>query len=197
LIFEAERGILKDMDTNWPEISGFHSALEDLVETNPRYEEGPGYQENCQRCVPAFEMRRRGFDVTAMPRVLSKDGRISKNDILTINDNWRRVFDGVKWERTRGSGKDDIIAMMETWGEGARAEIYVVFVLNINEDEDETHVFAAIREDGVTKFVDPQNAKDAEFFFDYVEAGKTEVARIDNLTPTNLIEYCCEGREKK
>ena len=123
---------------------------------------------------------------------MSEDGRLSEIDVLAINDNWRNVFNGVKWERTRGSGKDDIIAKMETWGDGARAEIYVEFMI-----KDEPHVFAAIRENSVTKFVDPQNAKEAEFFFDYVEAGKTEVARIDNLTPTNLIKYCCEGRKKK
>jgi hypothetical protein len=31
----------------------------------------------------------------------------------------------------------------------------------------------------------------------YVETGKTEVARIDNLLPTNLITHCCEERKKK
>ena len=180
------------MDTNWPEISGSHSALEDLAETNPNYDEGPEYRENCQRCVPAFEMRRRGFDVTATPVVLSEDGAISKNDVLVINDNWRHVFDGAKWERTRGSGKDDIIAMMDTWGEGARAEIYIKFAFN----ENLAHAFAAIRENGVTMFLDPQTGEEIGWIFDCVKTGKTEVARIDNLAPTNFIIYCCEGRKE-
>ena len=186
------------MDTNWPEISGSHSALEDLAETNPRYEEGLEYQKNCQRCVPAFEMRRRGFDVTATSAVLTEYGKHSENDVLVINYNWRNVFNGVKWERTRGSGKDDIIAMMETWGEGARAEIYVE-ILPIDVDEtDNRHAFAAIHENGVTKFVDPQTGDyEAGWMFDCVKMGKTEVARIDNLAPTNFIIYCCEGRKKK
>jgi hypothetical protein len=82
-------------------------------------------------------------------------------------------------------------------GEDARAEIYVEFLPLEDGEEDEVHVFAAIRENGVTMFVDPLYGKEVGWFFDYVKVGKTEVARIDNLAPTNLIKYCCEGRKKK
>ena len=37
----------------------------DRSNTNPRYDRQRGYQINCQSCVPAYEMRRRGYDVEA------------------------------------------------------------------------------------------------------------------------------------
>jgi len=194
----AESGILDNMDIDWPEITGSHSALEDLKDTNPHYKEKQAYQKNCQRCVPAYEMRRRGYDVTATPGVLAENGRISENDVLAINDNWRNVFNGAYWERVIGSGKEDIIQKMETWGDGARAEIYVELPPSGVDDDGVAHVFAAIRENGITQFVDPQDGTDGvEWIFNYVMTDKTEMARIDNLAPTNLIKYCCERRKRK
>lgn len=37
----------------------------DRSNTNPRFAEQYGYRINCQSCVPAYEMRRRGYDVEA------------------------------------------------------------------------------------------------------------------------------------
>lgn len=34
---------------------------------NPNFKKGGGYEKNCQSCVVAYEMRRRGFNVEAMP----------------------------------------------------------------------------------------------------------------------------------
>jgi len=36
---------------------------------NPNYTKGGGYQTNCQSCVVAYELRRRGFDVETLPNV--------------------------------------------------------------------------------------------------------------------------------
>jgi len=181
------------MDTDWPKIKGTHNALEDAEYTNPNYKMGVEFRLNCQKCVPTYEMRRRGYDVEALPAIISENGEdVSENDALAVNDNWRNVFNGVKWEKVTGSGKTDILKKMETWGDDARAEIYVEFA-----HYNKTHVFAAIRENGVTTFIDPQDGTITEWIFDHVNADKTEIARIDNLVPTHLINYCCEGREKK
>lgn len=46
--------------------------------TNPGYKSGgPGYRQNCQRCVAAYEMRRQGYDVIAKPAVVGDDGKLS------------------------------------------------------------------------------------------------------------------------
>ncbi|WP_390621060.1 phage minor capsid protein [Treponema pectinovorum] len=34
---------------------------------NPNYKKGGGYAKNCQTCVVAYELRRRGYDVEALP----------------------------------------------------------------------------------------------------------------------------------
>ena len=52
-------------------IKNKHTYLDDLKMTNPKYNiNSPEYRQNCQRCVCAYEMRRRGFDVTAKPKIL-------------------------------------------------------------------------------------------------------------------------------
>ena len=39
---------------------------------NPNFSKGGGYQKNCQSCVVANELRRRGFDVTAQENIQKK-----------------------------------------------------------------------------------------------------------------------------
>lgn len=47
---------------------------------NPNYGKGKGFEENCQSCVVAYELRRRGFNVQTLPNV---DG--SMLDVLSSN----------------------------------------------------------------------------------------------------------------
>ena len=47
---------------------------------NPNYEKGGGYKTNCQSCVVAYELRRRGFDVETLPNF-----RGSMLDVLSHN----------------------------------------------------------------------------------------------------------------
>lgn len=47
---------------------------------NPNYRKGGGYSRNCQTCVVAYEMRRRGYNVQALPKT---DG--SMLDVLSRN----------------------------------------------------------------------------------------------------------------
>jgi len=62
---------------------------EALKETNPRYFEGPEYQKNCQRCVPTYELRRRGYPVETQPVLLGSTGN-------PMNPLWGyEGFDGV------------------------------------------------------------------------------------------------------
>lgn len=43
---------------------------EALAGSNPHYREGREWQQNCQRCIYAYEMQRRGYDVEALPPYL-------------------------------------------------------------------------------------------------------------------------------
>ena len=42
---------------------------------NPNFHVDTAYQINCQRCVPVYELRRRGYPVTAMPKRNQYDGK--------------------------------------------------------------------------------------------------------------------------
>lgn len=56
--------------SNWKRIEGPHNLLDDIAAVNPDYKNGHlSTHENCQRCVVAGEMRRRGYDVVARPAI--------------------------------------------------------------------------------------------------------------------------------
>lgn len=49
------------------------SIIADIKATNPGFSTHTHeYMENCQRCVVAYEVRRRGYHVIAKPRILSR-----------------------------------------------------------------------------------------------------------------------------
>ena len=71
---------------------------------------------NCTHCVPAYELRKRGYDVSALPYTDDPNG-------LSYDP-----FDA--WEdpiihKTPGSGREAIERAMASYGDGARVEIDV------------------------------------------------------------------------
>ena len=169
---------------------------ENVRRTNPAYKTGgAAYRQNCQRCVAAYEMRRRGYDVIAKPAVVGTDGKLSSQDPLFRS--WKSVFKGAKFEIHSGfdGGKASIISQMDSWGDGAVAEVRVLWNTS---DAREAHVFVAQRVNGVVRFIDPQNGNlNCEEYFTNAILGATMIARIDNLEPTELIEQCIKNRGGK
>lgn len=166
---------------------------ENVANTNPAYSgSNPAYKQNCQRCVATYEMRRRGYDVVAKPAMVGDDGKLSNKDPLY--GSWKNIFKGAKFEFHSGfdGGKASIISQMDNWGDGAVAEVRVMW------NASEGHVFIAERVNGVVRFVDPQNGNlNCEKYFTSVELGATMIARIDNLEPSPLIEKCIKNRGGK
>jgi len=171
---------------NWKYITGEHSASDDAKATNPNFFTGKDeYLENCQRCVVAYEMRRRGLDVVAKPAILN-----GKDKMITGNG-WKYVFYDAEFVKcTKGSGKEEITSMLEKWGDGACAEIIVKWNPVLG------HAFIGENIKGKVFFIDPQNGDaDVSSYFDRAIIGETRVCRIDNLSTTNLVEECCEERK--
>lgn len=171
---------------DWKNISGDHSADADAKAVNPNYLSGEDqYIENCQRCVVAYEMRRRGFDVVAKPAI------VNGKDEMLYGGGWKRVFDGADFITCpNDSGKQAISSMLEKLGDGACVQIIVQWdVMN-------GHAFIGENIKGKVHFIDPQTGdSDVETYFDHVLLGKTKVCRIDNLSTTKLVEKCCEERK--
>ena len=170
-------------DGLWKRIREEHSTGQDLQNTNPKYEtEKKAWTENCQRCVPAYELRRRGYQVKAKPRQ-------PMADYLA-----RHPFD--VWENPevvscKGNGREEIMAHMSRWGDGARAQVIVTW-----DRVASGHTFVAEQRGGITCFYDPQSGEDeVSYYFEHVQQGSVKIARVDNLRPSEYIEKCCEEAE--
>ncbi|MBE7070211.1 MAG: hypothetical protein E7386_06890 [Ruminococcaceae bacterium] len=168
----------------WHDVNPEISFRDNLDAVNPEYDESrPETFNNCQRCVPTYEMRERGYDVTAE---LCDD----VDDYLSYHpyDVWENpeVLD------TSGTGKEDIEKAMAEWGDGSRAQVVVTW-----DGLDAGHTFIAEQRGGKTVFIDPQNAdSDCSLSFDDVALGETTFCRIDNLQPSSYILDCCKEVKK-
>lgn len=149
------------------------SMEQSLMATNPF-----GYDENCQRCVPAYEMRRRGYDVIA------KDAPENHLDDSIGFYDYKKVFVGMQWKSCSGTGYEEITDYLQKCGNGARVEI----TIDTNKGN---HIFVAEQVGKTTVFIDPQrNTDKADKYFKMSLTAPTKYCRIDNLKPSNLIKDC-------
>ena len=172
----GRRGKPKDMDTA-------------LAATNPHYREGKEWQQNCQRCVFAYEMQRRGYDVEAMPRIFDGTDELP---YAHAKGGWMNVMEGAKMvDMPSRKTLDKMLEQMSEWGDGARAIVNVTW-----KGERSGHVFIAEHHDIATSFLDPQTGRyvDVNSYLSAAIKGRTKLVRIDNLKPTALIEKCVRKR---
>lgn len=167
----------------------------DLQAVNPGYLKDKARRLNCQRCVPAYELRKREeqLDVIARPASLDDNERLVYDEAMK---SMLDVFVGAKQNlRSAGSfdGKDFIEKRMLEFKDGARAQVIVTwkegtekYVRNGKVIElPRSHTFVAENNNGIIRFVDPQNGKeDCSDYFTNVKNGCTMFVRIDNL-PVN------------
>jgi len=149
-----------------------------LTETNPNYNDAPQWRNNCQRCVPTLEMRRRGSEVTARPSTYGSE-HLSYHPF----DVWQNA----SIIRTQGSGFEQIQNIMRSWGDGARAQVVVYW----DSPHGGGHTFIAEQRNGETIFSDPQTGRmDVSTYFNRVRPNTTQFCRIDNLQFSHYIEEC-------
>lgn len=133
------------IELNLPLIQGKHTIEDDLIAVNPDFLLISGTYTNCYSVVYAYEARRRGLDVIAIP-----GETIPGKDVLL-------GFQNLKFA---GYTKEKIEKEMKEFGDGARMEILADWGNN------KSHVFIAEQIDGKTHFFDPQtkNNKCDEYF---------------------------------
>ena len=149
-----------------------------LNQTNPNYNLAPQWRNNCQRCVPTLEMRRRGSEVTARPSTYGSE-HLSYRPF----DVWQNA----NVLNCRGNGLSDIQHSMLEWGDGARAQVVVYW----DSPHGGGHTFIAEQRNGETIFSDPQTGNiNVENYFNRVVLDRTQFCRIDNLEFSNYIEEC-------
>ena len=150
-----------------------------LAGTNPNYNVSSEYRDNCQRCVPTYELRRRGIEAEVHPSNYGSD-----HLAYYPFDVWNNA----QVLSTQGSGLSDIQSEMQSWGDGARAQVVVLWDDGFGTNG---HTFMAEQQNGETVFFDPQTGSDNVVdYFDDVIPNTTQFCRIDDLQTTDYINDC-------
>lgn len=176
---------------------------------NPNFSKGGGYRVNCQRCVVAFEMQRRGFDVEALPKTSKNDPNAKINGVLdnfgkTLDD---RVFFGTKnneillpFEHQTNrlnptQATKNILNTMSSWGEGSRAVVVISrgfrsgHVANIEYSNGNITLYdsqAGIKRTGIKEVRDYLKQQKTNFGMSSIFRSDDGVLKSDNLI--NLVE---------
>ena len=176
-------------------ISGAHTIDDDIVSggvptCNPHYNRADAaYSENCQRCVPTYEYRRRGFDVVAKPVPLPR----AKDTILWGNECFIDQNGNVP-QYTLGVTLKQLADELNNAPDGARYSIYAVW-----KKSKRAHVFVAETTNSGVRFIDPQNGRtDAMKYLVRAIDGRFGFLRMDDkqlTTDMQIISAVMEGRK--
>lgn len=120
---------------------------------NPNFHVDTAYQINCQRCVPVYELRRRGYPVTAMPKRNQYDGKA--NACLYGYE----CFDSPQvkgvWGRHQVLNKTDLLKALKDLPDGARVGIIWAWPGKSRSG----HTTVCEKINGKLVFMDPQTGK--------------------------------------
>ena len=162
-----------------------NSIAESVVKTNPLWNASyREFSENCQRCGVAYELNRRGYDVTALPTY--------KGDILpkiahynpksgTFEGRWKGAFRNAKTVNVGAKTEDGAIAniekAMKSYGSGSRAVVQIFYKSGGG------HVFNVENQRGRIVYVEAQTGKmkSIERTMSSVDSRYVNLVRTDNL----------------
>jgi hypothetical protein len=129
-------------------------------------------------------MRRRGYDVEAMP----------KNGLYTYE--WKSMWKNFSPQHVTAKRKNTAFAEMtskiQSWGEGARGSVFVVW-----DGRSWGHFFSVEVINGEVVFVDGQNGKSGQAVADYFKIVKPSsilYGRVDNLDLSDKIKEAVKVR---
>lgn len=153
------------------------------TEANPNYSlRYSAFSENCQRCVVAYELRRRGYDVTALPtyqgdklpQLVTKSG-----DRMMAR--WMGAFQGTKPINISAKTGDKVISNIEqkmtNFGNGSRGVVQILY------QGGGGHVFNVENVGGKITYIEAQTGKikDITKTMPYVKPESVRLIRTDKL----------------
>lgn len=159
---------------------------------NINYENGYGYKINCQSCVVSNELRRRGYNVTAMENT-GKIGNIPyqlsrKTNWAWLNENGempKKTRVGGQITDNRGRAKSKSIQQLSTELNDVTKEIGRYHIDFCWKGRNSGHIITLERLDnGLLRFYDPQNGKRvrwADLSNQISPSYGVNVLRVDNL----------------
>lgn len=169
---------------------GTSMAIQDAVKgANPNYSRGSAYGVNCQRCVQAYEFRRRGYDVVAKPKP-STDNIISWGSECFIQPGaYQYSYQAYALNQTEAAVKKALANAPD----GSRFSIYIKWKRTYGGS---AHVFIAEKTGGVVHYLDPQTGNmDASDYFTRGSKGCFGYFRLDDkalTTDPNIISATVE-----
>ena len=162
-----------------------------MLASNPHYSpDYREYSENCQRVVVAYEARRRGYDVTALPTYDGDTlGRVAYDDTKNgvARGRWMGAFKGAEPVNVSAKGQhganaekavlNNIDNQMKKYGDGSRGVVQIFY------KNGGGHVFNVERKNGKTHYIEAQAGEVKNFgkTLQNVKTGKVALVRTDNL----------------
>jgi len=156
-------------------------------DANPNYDPRgtyAEYTENCQRAIVAYEMRRRGYDVTALPTYQGD----TKPQVAYVDKTgakhgrWAGAFQGAKPESVKAKNAEGVVKniqdKMRAFGNGSRGVVSITY-----KGKRIGHVFNVEQRGKTTYFVDAQTGDRirAKEFFKITDTSTVTLTRTDNL----------------
>ena len=163
------------------------SMVDAWFDANPYYSDSYAeFSTNCQRCVFAYELRRRGYDVEALPTY--------ESDIMPRGNNWTSAMSGMTnasvGRTTENATLKSIDKQMEQWGDGSRAILRLKWaggntghVVNVERANGKTYVYDAQSNKRVT------GADYLKKYLPFATLSRTELFRTDNANITDNMRY--------
>ena len=169
--------------------TGVMTPKDDMAACNPKYSKGGVYKNNCISCALTYDMRRRGYDVEAMPI----DTTSATNGSLPVQLGF---YKGEKLEvfevpKDLYAATKQFSNQILKYGDGSRG------MLRIRWKNGDGH--AVVWEvDGNSVIVrDPQNSTIVDLS-DYMRRAKTfYYFRTDNLEPNEKVTLFVKNRQSK
>ena len=159
-----------------------------MIASNPYYSgDYREYSENCQRVVVAYEARRRGYNVTALP---TYDGDTLADVVYNDKKNgvyrgrWLGAFKDAKPVNVSAKGKNaeqkvkgNIEKQMKEYGNGSRGVVQIFYKGGGG------HVFNVEQKNGKTHYIEAQAGKVKDFAktLKNVKTDSVALVRTDNL----------------
>lgn len=163
------------------------SMTDAFFDANPYYSDDyREFSENCQRAVFAYELRRRGYDVEALPTY--------ESDEMPAGGRWMSALKGLKpvdvGRTTENATIKNIEKQMASWGEGARAIVRVKWA-----GGNSGHVFNAEWHNGRLYVFDAQSNRRTtgvnylKEHLPYTTLSRTQLVRVDQADIADNMRY--------
>ncbi len=179
-IYAVKKGpVYEDVPKTW--VKSVISEDKALTGANPLYRNGgEDYQTNCSNCVPAYEMRKRGYDVTAQP---SSANRRLRRDPFSA---WKNP------EVKEVSSIAELLTALGPEENGSRMQVCIDHTFSIWK-QTAGHTFIIEKQNNEFVFLDPQIGSiidsDSPVF---KSVNSVSYARIDNLEISDIGVSACK-----